>query len=490
VTPRTHAETLSLAGGALLAAAGLLLLANGGPYGSLLMLAAFALVGAFSRRWLPIALLLTLPSTNVGWDLSLFTIASRSFDARLALTFGIAVLVATFVLMDLIRDRGLTRLEWVMAAFVGYVVIDGALRSQSVYVWAPYAARWTAYFGAFALARRHITTPQHHLVLVWATVAGFAVPCAYGLWEFASGHAVLVNGALRATSLGAAGPIALAFAGQMVVLLAVLTFPRSRGAAIAALAFSLVGGAAVIASATRTVVATLWLGLVGPLAIRRRWQLAGLVTLLALAALVVRPDFLSRFTAIVPDVIATPTQSMAPNGPAPEATPSPSGQTNPDLSSDASFRYRLFVWNTILGDWTRQPVLGIGPGMTANVIAEVSEARRSAPHNDYIGVLAELGLMGAVLFVAIQALVVWNLLGSRRGRFRRTLPNFGNPRSTALVVFAAFNVLGALNNPMYFLDLQVGIWSLVGAACAAWRIEARTTLLREERLAHPETVTR
>jgi O-antigen ligase len=106
--------------------------------------------------------------------------------------------------------------------------------------------------------------------------------------------------------------------------------------------------------------------------------------------------------------------------------------------------------------------------MTAETITDVSTAQRTAPHNDYVGALAEFGLVGFALFVGLQF-----LLGSALWRRDRGLPlseRVRSPAFAALVIFVCFNVLGVLNNPSYFLDIQVAVWGLAGAGLASLAI--------------------
>lgn len=343
-----------------------------------------------------------------------------------------------------------------MGAFLAYVVLIGLLQSESVYVWAPYAARWTSYFAIFVIARRAFSGESTVTLVAGAALGGFLLVTLGGLLEFALGAGRFMNEAVRATAPGDGGPVALAFAAQFVAITAFyVPTSDSRSARTLRWVVASIGGLAVVASATRTVLITAWAALAVPALIARHWRRLLIVTLFVGAGLVARPDFIGRFLDMV--------------GVDPPPAPTDGGGVPPegegDERVDASLNFRLFVWGELLERWAEVPVVGIGPGMTAEAIAEVSPASRIPPHNDYVGVLSELGAIGLIGFVGLQLAVGWQLVLRQLSRLRRRIVD-NDPRVLAATLFVAFNVLGALNNPMYYLDIQLAVWSIVGASLA------------------------
>lgn len=455
VTPRAWAGSASLG-------AGLVLLATGSPAGVAIVLAALAVLVLGDMRVFVFASALALPISVVGWHLPIAQVAGRTLDVRLVLTFGIAALVAFALSRLAFAGYRPDRLELAMIALIGYVVVDGMLRSSSVFVWAPYAARWVSYLGMFAIARRAVTTLEGHGALSAAALTGFAVPCIFGLAEFALGGAAQINEASRGTGLGVSGPIALAFAGQFALITAYFlprTTPESNR--VWPIVLAAVGGVAIVASATRTVLLTAWAAVVIPTLIWRHWKKALVVTLLFTLALVARPDFLGRFI----DALQSGTNgSFASAPPGASASPEIDPSSGDEVTVDRSLRFRVFVWRTVLEAWADTPILGIGPGMTAAAVSAVSRAERIPPHNDYVGVLGELGVIGLVLYLGIQLSVVWHLMGAPPHKWLKAIRQVEKRRIGALALFLGFNVLGALNNPTYFLDVQIAMWALIGAA--------------------------
>jgi O-antigen ligase len=243
----------------------------------------------------------------------------------------------------------------------------------------------------------------------------------------------------------------------------VLRRPHQTSAALGIL-LGVIGTAAVAVSATRLVLATSYAGVTGTLAIGRRWRSVLAVTVIAAAILVLRPELVQRFQTAVNEAFGGGPAASAQASPV--ATQQPETTDNTSELGDPSLHTRLVVWDRILAAWSKEPILGIGPGMTAPTIAEASGAQRVAPHNDYIGALAELGIIGFCLFVGLQ-LAVGVLLWGSGSRSPPMTERLGTPARAALVVFLCFNVLGALNNPSYFLDIQVAVWALVGAGLAS-----------------------
>jgi O-antigen ligase len=443
----------------VISASGLALLWLQVAAGAALVLLGMAMLLAVDRRWFVLTTAMVLPISTVGWPSPIAVIDGRTLDARLVLTFGIAALGMVALATD---RRRISRSEALMFAILGYIVIVGVLRSDSYLTWAPPAARWTAFLCAFVLARRHLGTLPYFRWLAIAIVAGFSVPVVAGVAQFLLGAAGVQNEAIRATGLDASSPVALAFAGQMalvgsVALLATTSYKSPFGVFMTLVA--ILSTFAIVASATRLVLVTAWAALSAFAGSRRRWAAVALFTVILAASLALRPDFVGRFVGTVTPATpspAEPASTPAPNGPVPRGG---------SEVGDPSLRFRIFVWRVLYEAWRDEPILGIGPGMTARAVASVSPARRTAPHNDYIGTLAELGVVGLAGYLTLQVSVLWGIwrrfqaAGSEQEASLRLL---------VLVAFTAFNVLGVLNNPIYFLDIQFALWALAGSALAIW----------------------
>jgi O-antigen ligase len=215
-----------------------------------------------------------------------------------------------------------------------------------------------------------------------------------------------------------------------------------------------IGWVAIVASATRIVLVTAYFGVTAFAALRQRWRIVALVTAIFAASLIVRPDFVGRFLVLAP-----------PPGPSLVASPSAPAEPSPTaITGDTSLRYRFFVWGILIKGWEESPLIGIGPGMAAPTIEKASPTSiRQAPHNDYVGALTETGVIGLALFVALQAAVLIQLS-------RCALTAEGGLAKEAILVsaiaFVTVNVLGVLNNPQYAVEMQAGLWAVIGSALA------------------------
>jgi O-antigen ligase len=416
--------------------------------------------GARAGGWGPVLVLgvaVAVPLSSLVWDAELTRLDGHSFDVSEAVTFGLLPLVAAALVAVRARPTGL---ELLVAALAGWIVVVGPLKSDSILTWGPPAARWLDYSGMFVLARTVLGSPGGLRRLSAAVALAFAVPALLGFAELASGGASVINGAERATAPGGRGPLAVAFAGQFVLVLGYALAQRRAGRTRAGwLATMAVGALGLIATATRITTITALAALAAVQAACRRWRLIAVVPLVFGVALLARPDLRERYFDTLP-------QST-------EQRPT-SGEHD-----DASGRLRSAVWRTIMREWRHEPVLGIGPGMTAPTYEDRTGAKRVAPHNDFIGVLAELGLIGIALFLALLAGVLhalWRAL--RRARATEAEPLF----AAVLALFVAVQIGGALSNAIYNLDVQVALWALAGAAIgAAQRPDSSWSAIAEKR---------
>lgn len=426
--------------------------------GLLALIGGWLVLAVTDRRWLTICLIGTVPLTTFGWTAEITTISGRVLDVRLVVTFAVAGISA--VSLFIARSRP-TRTEVVFALLIAWSIVSGLLAADSLLTWGPPIARLVTYAAVFALARRHLVQPGDLRLAMAVAAIAFVIPTTAGLVTYVLGGAEMINDATRATTPGGRGPISLAFAGQVALATGFALHATRRNPGILSstwLAVSLVGGAGLLASATRLVTVTAWLVVGGFAALRGRWRTAALITVLFAAAFLARPDLLGRFIGTVAE--PTPSQGIA-----------KPGDTGSDVELDASARFRIFVWGAILEEWSTRPITGIGPGMTARVVAERSPAERAAPHNDYVGVFAELSLPGLALFLVLQGLVITELVHRIR---RQHDPGLRDQMRMTALLFVGVNVLGAINNPMYFFDLQVAIWALAGAASFATAADGRS----------------
>ena len=134
-------------------------------------------------------------------------------------------------------------------------------------------------------------------------------------------------------------------------------------------------------------------------------------------------------------------------------------QSISNISSDASNLERINRWNSALRMWQERPLFGWGPGtyMFQYAPFQASEDRTiistnfgagGNAHSEYLGPLAEQGVVGMLLMVALVAITV-----ARAMRLYRRMPPGADKRLMVAVFLGlvTYYLHGALNN---FLDLD------------------------------------
>ena len=106
--------------------------------------------------------------------------------------------------------------------------------------------------------------------------------------------------------------------------------------------------------------------------------------------------------------------------------------------------------------WAREPILGIGGGQFPHKSPRVlEETTVTYPHNEYLAVIAEHGLIGAGLLAAGLAAVILRVQSST-----------GYVRPVALAVITTFAISAAFIQPLgTFQVLGMG-WVLLGMAAS------------------------
>ncbi len=149
-------------------------------------------------------------------------------------------------------------------------------------------------------------------------------------------------------------------------------------------------------------------------------------------------------------------------------------QSITNISTDASNLERINRWNSAIRMFKERPVVGWGPGTYQFVYAPFQESKNKTiistnsgdmgnAHSEYIGALAEQGVPGSLIVVAIVVAFMYNgLMTYRRAK---------NRESKILVLASTLALLGyfvhgILNN---FLDtdkLAVPVWSCMAIITA------------------------
>jgi O-antigen ligase len=145
-----------------------------------------------------------------------------------------------------------------------------------------------------------------------------------------------------------------------------------------------------------------------------------------------------------------------------------------NVSTDASNRERINRWKSAIRMYKQHPLFGWGPGtyqfkyapfQQKSEMTEISTnaGDRGNAHSEYIGPLAEEGLLGSVTFVAIVFLVIARGLKIIYESKTKEIRLLATGLLLGLITYFAH---GALNN---FLDtdkLSVPFWGMIAALIA------------------------
>lgn len=127
--------------------------------------------------------------------------------------------------------------------------------------------------------------------------------------------------------------------------------------------------------------------------------------------------------------------------------------------TDNSLTWRFKAWGKILEAWNSSPVLGQGLGATK----EGGILESNIAHNEYLYVMAEMGVIGVLLITAaIVAYVVWIL------RFRRLGASRYNS-ALAGALLAGLAIDAAIDNPVHF---SPSMFVTAFLLAAVWRVSS------------------
>jgi O-antigen ligase len=144
-----------------------------------------------------------------------------------------------------------------------------------------------------------------------------------------------------------------------------------------------------------------------------------------------------------------------------------SGDVSDILSGDFDSAGRFDAWPVVLDEALNYPWLGHGVG-SVQVFLPTFWPEVVHPHNDYLRLFYELGVIGLALFVGIVGWLLWDL----RREVRRTSGVVQQAFGGAWLGLAAFLLIALTDNPIvYHVWYMNPVFALLGAAYAVGREE-------------------
>ena len=439
-----------------------------------------------SRGWAFLLLaILILPAITWG-EMVEVPIGGVDWNLRVLTYFAVAAITGLFAIPALIALRRPP--AWLIAMLVldGWLVVTALLGGQSPVEWFPTLVRLALYTGAALVAfdfARHLASPEMVVAvsrrLPNVVLLAAIVPAVAGIAEIVAGTAPLLNGAQRISGSMPSHPVAYSLFLAVCVLTTIgpAIIARTRWAAVIRWAAIVGLTALVFATYTRLSVLLIVGGAVAIAALlpaRPKVRVTRAAVAAAVSAVVIFlavPTFEARFThptplgsVIDPGSSGSPT---IPTGPGASHPITPGQPTDdPGIAVDNSVAFKLMLAQRGLEYWSRSPLIGHGPGSFDRLFEAESGIEDVAAHNDLMGLAVDAGLPGPLLYVLVLALIAWALWP----RSTVGLPEADVLIVGALVVLGAVNLGAVIHNPLYFVELQLPIWVLVGTALGvrAW----------------------
>jgi O-antigen ligase len=142
-----------------------------------------------------------------------------------------------------------------------------------------------------------------------------------------------------------------------------------------------------------------------------------------------------------------------------------------DPEEAVGFGKRLYIWFDVAADiFADNPITGTGVGGFVSVSTSYGASKLKSPHNLYVYVLAEFGLMGLLFFGAIVA-----------GLFKLSIDSYKHiadlkDRTTLLGLLMCIFLYGLQGLTINFILREHEIWILLGLTLSAFRIFQETKL--------------
>ncbi|MDZ5810523.1 O-antigen ligase family protein [Halorubrum sp. AD140] len=125
--------------------------------------------------------------------------------------------------------------------------------------------------------------------------------------------------------------------------------------------------------------------------------------------------------------------------------------------SSLSLNHRGVTWVVLFEAFQQNPISGIGQGIASEAILNDSSRTASSPHNDYITVMSELGLVGLILFIIVIVVSVFSgIKGMSNGsRVKR------HQVSIALAIFVGVCIYGLVETAISRHGFPHVVWSYI-----------------------------
>jgi len=121
------------------------------------------------------------------------------------------------------------------------------------------------------------------------------------------------------------------------------------------------------------------------------------------------------------------------------------------------------MWRTILDSWSESPWIGKGAGSSSEVVENALGPGVEHPHNDYLRILHDYGVVGLVLWLLALGQLLWAMCRAWLMADRRNTAE-AHPHFAALLSLIALAATMVTDNVVAYVFLMAPLGVLVGAS--------------------------
>jgi len=152
-----------------------------------------------------------------------------------------------------------------------------------------------------------------------------------------------------------------------------------------------------------------------------------------------------------------------------------SGKEVYDLNS--SVGWRLYFWDEILRRFPERPWFGFGAGSSVMLGVELFGVE-AAPHNGFLRVLYETGLVGFCAFLWVLATMLWQGIRLLRSNLPSHMTLVSHVYITMTVTYILLNIT---DNILEYYEVAIYQWAILSLVEYANRHAARAGVIRTAR---------
>jgi beta-1,4-N-acetylglucosaminyltransferase len=355
---------------------------------------------------------------------TLFVIYEREFDSRILF---LLITVPLFLIIA-IKNKWY-RLDMVGKIFLSFIIIgilNSILISENLIWSVPTLLRFTGIFLIYVITRNlFVEKIGFHRLLNAILISGF-FPVIVGIIQYIFKLGLNINDAHRIYGSFTPHPVGFAFYLQILILVAIYMFLYSGSYRY--IFFTLILGFLLIHTNTRLVFVTTCLSIGIIILLKKHYKLFAVSSILTILYLI----FIQK--SLIYRLLST-------------------------FNMDSSTKFRYFIYNTMEPLMKENLIFGSGLGNFAYIFEELTGIDRVAPHNDYFGILFEVGVIGLVIYLILQLCIILQL----GYKIKNNNPTKLFLIFVTLMVFINTNIFGFLSNPNNYYEIQLYVWMIIGS---------------------------